>query len=200
MDKGNTPVGRVSRAGDLRSSALPALESFDDNSVQVLYRWTEGAAIETIEWYLSEKRAKARWSRVLRVMAVLLIVGGGVTPVIAVASRSAGLAIWGYIPLGLGAGCVGLDRAFGFSSSWMRYLATATAIQRSLMAFQLAWAELIANKNLGGYKSLEWTLAALRLIMKFADSLSGFVESETQSWVSEFHSHVSDLERQASKL
>lgn len=200
MDESDRAVGRVRRGGDLLSARLPQFGNSSEDSAEDLYRWVEGAAIETIEWYLGEKRSKARWSRFLRVMTVLLVVVGGVIPVVGVASDKPSVAIWGYVPLGLAAGCVGLDRAFGFSSSWIRYLAAATAIERSLMRFQLHWTELEATKVDNSNGSSNWFSTAVDTVRQFADELSELVEVETQSWVSEFRSRVSELEQEASKI
>src|SRR5262249_49531150 len=58
-------------------------------------------------------------------------------------SRSAGRR--GFLLLALAAGCWAFDRFFGYSSSWLRYMAAATSLRTQLVEYQTAWAkEMVA--------------------------------------------------------
>lgn len=46
---------------------------------------------------------------------------------------------FGYIFLALAAGCVAMDKFFGFSSNWMRFMTTSLALQRHLAEFEMDW-------------------------------------------------------------
>ena len=185
--------------GELKAASLPEIHEGTSwlEAAETLYRWIESAAIETVNWYLTEKRSKARWSRCLRVVAVVFTLLGSLAPFIAVGTDKPWYALWGYPCLAIGAGSVGLDRVFGFSSSWMRYQAAVASIQRIMIGYQLRWAEIT---NISDPSNHPDPTALIEIIDKFADDLSALVDGETQNWAREFRGHVSRLEADASHL
>lgn len=189
------------RGGDLIPSQLPELDGLTScrNIAETLYRWIESSTIATLEWYMSEKKSKASWSRSLRVLAVIFATAGGVLPLISVGTNQTRYAFWGYPLLAAAAGCVAIDRAFGFSSSWMRYLTAATALQKLLLRHQLRWAEMRMDYGNADISAAQFK-DALDELRDFADSVADVVVGETQNWVNEFRGHFSQLEAQASKL
>src|SRR4051812_41022951 len=96
--------------GNLVAAQLPEIDWAADyrSTALTLYRWTEAAAISTLGWYLSEKKSKARWSRMLRVWSVIFITIGTLAPLISVGTSNTKYAFWGYPLLALGAACIGL--------------------------------------------------------------------------------------------
>lgn len=192
---------RYNKGGNLLAARLPEIDWAADHhsAVAMLYRWTEAAAISTLDWYLSEKKGKARWSRALRVLAVVFITAGALAPVIAVGTDNIKYAFWGYPALGLGAACIGLDRASGFSSSWMRYLSAAAAVQKTLIGHQLKWAELTASWK-DGKPDVSQIHAAVEEIIAFAEKLSDLVADETETWIAEFRGNVSLLEAEITHM
>jgi hypothetical protein len=188
---------RRSRAGELEALALPAVPSGSswEDATASLFRWVEAAAIATVDWYLSEKRSKARWSRCLRVVAIVFTVMGSLAPFIAVGTDKSIYALWGYPCLAVGAACVGLDRVFGFSSSWMRYQSTVSSIQQMMIRYQLRWGETLSSPESDIKSSFK---ARIDIVDGFAADLSNMVDKETQHWVDEFRGHVSHLEANAS--
>lgn len=135
---------RYTQDGNLVAAQLPEIDWAADyrSTTATLYMWTEAAAISTLNWYLTEKKSKARWSRSLRVLSVIFITADPLTPLIALGTDNTKYAFWGYLVLGLGAACIGLDCAFGFSSSWMSYLGAVAALQKMLIKYQLKWRSL----------------------------------------------------------
>ena len=111
---------------DLATQRLPAIEWEDGLAgLRDLYGWVEQFAGETIDWYMSEKKRKARWSRSLRALAAILATLGGAIPVAALAAGKPVYGNWGFVLLALAAGTLAYDRFFGYSSAWLRYMATA---------------------------------------------------------------------------
>src|ERR1022692_2489089 len=131
------PGSRRGRDVDLAASRLPAI-SWDKKiaGLSELSRWAEELAQEAIDWYLGEKKRKARWSRSLRLLAAILIILGGAVPLAALTSDRAALGNWGFVLIGLSAGCLAYDRFCGFSSAWLRYMATAVELRSQLSDFQ----------------------------------------------------------------
>jgi hypothetical protein len=53
--------------------------------------------------------------------------------------------LWVSLAIGLAAGLFGLDRYFGFTTGWIRYILTGTAIHKALEEFRMDWALLSAK-------------------------------------------------------
>ncbi|MFD0744244.1 SLATT domain-containing protein [Phytohabitans flavus] len=189
-ERDRTPARRHRHAG-------PALLTWAQGGLRAdlsaLRAWAEGVADEAIAWYLSEKRLKARWSRRLRAFAIILATLGGAVPVVALASRHPEYGNWGYLLLALAAGCVGYDRFFGYSSAWLRYIATATLIQGDLADFRVGWAQELAVIG-----DREPTVDELRELIgrarEFVARVNEAVRVETDAWRSEFDSRLGELE------
>ncbi|WP_413757022.1 SLATT domain-containing protein [Streptomyces sp. MMBL 11-3] len=192
-------MSSVTSSGRYRTGDLQAVESLKipegGDTVKIireLFSWVESFAIESINWYTREKISKARWSRFLRLSAVLSFALGTITPVVAVGMGWSRQAIWGYGIIGIGACCVAFDRVCGFSSSWMRYVSTAISLNRQLVMFQASWPRIEAR--LAQESSPENFSEAVLELVKFVDVTSLLMEDETLAWVSEFQNHVVQLE------
>lgn len=181
---------------DLTPSVMPQLSWNPEDvagSIAELYRLLEARAVESIQWYLRDRRWKKRLSRALRMAAILLTAAGGLIPL----SRAAGADInpeLGYVFLAAAAACVALDRFFGFSSSWMRYMLTSVALQRLLIEFQIDWIKLNAH-NQGESLTAERVQELLQRLGDFAAAIVEHVEQETLAWVAEFQSSLHQLDQ-----
>jgi conflict system pore-forming effector with SLATT domain len=175
-------------------------------SINMLYQYAEATASEAVDWYGRHKRRIAWKSRLLRFLAILLTALGGLTPIIsALGWSTVELPPWaaklnvgqlGYLFLGLAAACVGLDRFFGFSSGWMRYITTKMALERLISDFRMDWAMLIAK--LGNQSpTADQVQLMIQRIKEFLLTLDKHVEQETEAWVSEFKTNISEIEKTA---
>ena len=187
------PGSRRGRDVDLAASRLPAI-SWDKKiaGLSELSRWAEELAQEAIDWYLGEKKRKARWSRSLRLLAAILIILGGAVPLAALTSDRAALGNWGFVLIGLSAGCLAYDRFCGFSSAWLRYMATAVELRSQLSDFQLEWVRGVAAFRTEE-PSQEATLKMIDAVQTFIRGVNETIRSETQSWLDEFHANLSEL-------
>jgi hypothetical protein len=95
------------RRRDLRAVPFPdqALQQWQDPeaALALLYRHAEARAIDAVDWYLEDKRGKRTWSRGLRVVAILLVIAGGLQPVLDAAgagrtSRRGATCCWRWPP------------------------------------------------------------------------------------------------------
>ena len=150
--------------------------------------------MEAIDWYLNEKRSKSRWSRGLRVAAILLGAAGALIPLLNLANNQVFDVRWGYVAFALAAAAVALDRFFGFSSGWMRYLTTAVRLQRLLADFQLQWATRCARLE-GTTPEPAQVAELLTLLRQVLSAILKEVERETISWAQEFQSNVGGIDR-----
>jgi hypothetical protein len=173
-------------------------------SVRQLFHFAEASANYSIDWYEVKRARKAAKSRALRFTAILLTVFGGLTPVFAGLGVSTvhwwGLNInlgqIGYLFLGLAAACIGLDRFFGFSSGWMRYISTKMTLEKSLSEFRLDWAMLVAKLG-ANPPTADQVQLMIQRVREFLLAVTTQVEQETQAWVSEFKTNLAEVEKTA---
>jgi hypothetical protein len=166
-----------------------------------LRRYVESRTTDAIVWYLARKGPVARWSKVLRLSAIVLATAGAVLPLIGgtpLLDGTNGLLAgkYGYVFLALSGATVLLDRLFGLSSRWMRYMTTAMALQRRLAEFEMDWAaswlEVVDQ-----HPTQDQRQQLVGLVRAFRFAVVDELEQETRVWVAEFQSGMAQLERQA---
>src|SRR5215470_16396054 len=172
-----------------------------ENSLSMLHQYVEEQAQKQIQWYWDKKRAKANMSMVLRFVAILLFVLGGLVPIVkatlpptAVAKFPFDFGQSGYLLIGVAAGCMGLDRCFGYSTGWIRYVTTAMAIEKSLEEFRLEWTRNMAKMR-GTPPTTEQLETLIQTCAAFSLAIKSQVEQETKAWVLEFQNNLSQLEK-----
>jgi len=173
-------------------------------SLDALRSYAEQHAQASINWYYAKKPWKAIGSQFFRLVTIVATAVGGALPIIvAVGLFSSGtsdeatklrITQCGYLFFGLAALSLALDKFFGNSTGWMRYITTAMSIETALEQFRFEWAKVTAP--LGGQCPSGQTLENLiDKITQFSATVRTLVEKETQAWVSEFQSNLSQLEK-----
>jgi hypothetical protein len=181
------------RDPDLASPRLPEITWGKRREGLIeLCDWAEGLARESIEWYLGEKRRKARWSRSLRMLALILVTLGGAVPLAALTAGRAALGNWGFVLIGLAAGSLAYDRFAGYSSAWLRYMATAISIRAQLASFQLERVRWMASLDTGEPSTAD-AQNMLDVIESFVRAVNETISDETRSWLAEFNANLSEL-------
>jgi len=199
MEK-NRKQNAKDRARDLHSDGFPILAGDDDKSrweyVMAIYGDAVAKACEAIDWYLVKKRPQKMWAQWLRLAAILFTVVGGLIPLISGSTTlGQGEAVFsrlGYVALALAGACIALDKFFGFSSAWIRYLTTATTLQRTVAKFQLDWAILCVSVEVSSPTRKE---TMLRRILAFVRQVRSTVEKETAEWASEYRRNLAEMEK-----
>jgi hypothetical protein len=176
-----------------------------EESIKLLYNFTCGTTKEAIEWYWRKKRV-GRLGRALRLFAILLTTAGGMVPIL----RSAGIGTsnnptffgllpeYGYVLVAVAAGLIALDRFFGFSSTWIRFVTTATTLHTGFTKFQLDWALLKAR--IGARKlTTEDCETLIHRLLGLLTFVREEVEKETAAWTTEYLSNLANLEKEAKK-
>ena len=105
-----------------------------EESLKILYAFAYKTAKEAIDWYWG-KKWKGIIGRALRFLAIVLTAAGGMVPLLLSADiENLGIVVvkpqYGYVLIAFAAAFVGLDKFFGFSSTWIRYVTTATTRPR----------------------------------------------------------------------
>ncbi|MFJ8040067.1 SLATT domain-containing protein [Kitasatospora sp. NPDC096147] len=167
--------------------------------LEELYRWSEERAVEAIDWYRRDRVWKRRWARLLRIGAAGSAVAGVTAPLVSMTGAYDFSASWGYVGLALSAAFVGLDRAFGLTSGWMRDVSTAQALQRRLETFQFDWASECVREVLGPTEGTAGEAAerCLGVLRRFCEDVSDVVRSETSEWMLEFRAGMTQLPTQS---
>lgn len=180
-----------------------------EGSINELYRYAEANAQNAIGWYLYNKKSKSWWSRRLRLFSIFLATLGGLAPVVLSigwlsfdtgeqqqwgSSAAAIVGQLGYLWLALAAGCIAIDKFFGFSSGWMRYMKTAQSLMNSLSEFRLDWAMMVSQL---GEKSPtnDQVQLMIQKLKEFILAVDALVEQETLAWIAEFQTSLSEIER-----
>ena len=171
-------------------------------SLHVIYQHVVDTASMAINWYLVARRPKRRWAQVLRVGAIIMVAVAGVLPVLSqILAAGNSMVIqpaWATVALAIAVALVALDRFFGFSSAWARYMATGQAISAALNQFRLDWqqsscqlpADVLTQDSIDRLLDLAKTL-----IIKTDD----LIQSETSQWVKEFRETLTEIERSAER-
>ena len=185
-DIGVESIDRLSWSSDSVVESLDKIRSLAERQAQ-----------SAIEWYYRKKRPKATASRTFRFLAITLATTGGLTPILInlpLVSPTWQLERWGYAMLGAAAACVALDKFFGFSSGWVRYVVTAQTIEEALFAFRIDWARAESKLASAAPTSAQCD-ELLQLAKDFTSRVMKEVSQETQQWVVEFQSSLADLEK-----
>lgn len=215
---GNTPINEALTMemqqrgnGDIKTPGLQVYKlkwNTDDEiqaSIGQLYEYGEANASSSVEWYGRQKHKKAIMSRILRGLAIVFTIAGGLTPIVAALGLQnigtpPGTQIQvgqlGYLLLGLAAACVGFDKFFGFSSGWMRYLGAKMIIERALSEFRLDWAMMVAKLR-ENPPTTDQVQLMIQRVKEFLLTVNNHVEQETQAWVSEFKTNLAEIEKSA---
>jgi hypothetical protein len=194
----NEPQNPKLEKEDLYISAISEEESdLEEKDVKTLRKEVETKAKEAINWYIKRKKVKATGSKLLRISAILLILIGGLSPILqGVEWLQLQDCQYGYIALALAATCIILDKFMGLSSSWMRYMTTAMRLQKALADFQTDWVLMWAEVS----NDTPTTAQQKKLLQRIKDfrlKIVTEIEQETQIWTHEFQSNLALLENVA---
>jgi hypothetical protein len=180
-----------------------------EQSLDAMRKYAEDDVLSAIHWYYAKKPWKASASQLLKFLTLLATGLGGLLPIISatgvfsvgvpadkVEFRNLQVNQIGYLCFGLAAAFLAFDKYFGYSTGWMRYITTAMALETALRNFRLDWARMTAGLA-GTTPSGAVLEALLQKIQDFCVAARTLVEKETQSWVMEFQSNLSQLEKDA---
>lgn len=169
-------------------------------SLEALFERITNEAESAINWYLRAKRPKQRWAVLLRFGSIAFGTIAGIIPILAQILAEDGhpriQPAWASVALGFAAAFVLLDRFFGFSSAWMRYMSTELSIRQLTQEFQVDWE---SNKAtwLGSDPTPEQLRATLASFKAFVTQLNTVIRQETDAWIQEFQSTLKQIDEAA---
>ena len=189
-------------AQDIRSAQLGSLDWRPEQaskSLDVIYDHAVDVASQAIDWYLAARGPKKRWAQRLRVGAIVMVAAAGILPVLSQIFSAGGSVkiqpAWAAVALAIAVALVALDRFFGFSSAWARYMATGQAISAALNQFRLDWQQSICqHADQPAQEGIDHLLGLAKDLVAKTDDL---VQAETLQWVKEFRETLTEIERSA---
>ena len=174
---------------------LPWDETSREKSLEAVFRYAVGEAEDAIRWYQPRIRNKRLWAQCLRLSAIGCGTLAGLLPMVAqLPSMQETVApVWASISLALAAALILLDRFFGFSSGWMRFIHTEMQLKDLLESFLLDWE--VARSQWAGPPTEKQVAEMLKKVQGFLAAVHGEVRRETTEWVQEFQKALSEVER-----
>ncbi len=164
-------------------------------SLAKLMKYVEEEAAKSIEWYWRNKKWKTILSRNTQLLAIVLTSAAAIVPIVGELSGWDLLKkpLWASLLVGLAAALMGLDRAFGFSSGWARYVLAATNLHLALEEFRMDWAALTAKAGVSPEPAQVEEL--IQRAKAFRIAVEGLVLQETKDWVTEFQNNLARMEK-----
>lgn len=170
-------------------------------SLQKLADYVAAEAASAISWYLRKKRSKQWLAKILRSSAIGATALAGLIPMLAEIYVDQGVPqiapAWASVALLVAASCVGLDRFFGYSSAWMRFLTTEMQIRHALHDFLLDWELRRAAWEGQEDPGAEEAEAGLKRCKAFLAEVNDILKAEMDSWVTEFRAAIADIDKAA---
>jgi len=170
-------------------------------SIRRLKEFVVGRAKDAITYYQFAKQPKKRWAIWLRMAALVFAGLAGLLPILSqIMTDDAGLPViapgWASVYLALAAGAVAIDRFFGFSSAWMRFMGSELRVRRATDEFELDWEAERANWPAAGPGPAE-AEAFMQRARTFMVQIADIVREETEQWISEFRETIRQIDESA---
>lgn len=208
-DEQNAPPShapKVTPPKNVLQAALPSTFFTTGDSLQgvaALHQAAVAKASDAIAWYVHAKGRSRIAARLSRGLALLL---GSATTLLPLASGFMGddLArplIASASMCGIGAATlIAVDKFFGFSSGWMRYVGAMQTLERRLEQYVLDWNRRALAGEAAAMQSDRAVLAAaVDRIAAFLDSVADVLQGETHAWATEFRGNLADFEAKLSQ-
>jgi hypothetical protein len=168
---------------------LQANEEYLDN----LYDYVIKKATEAIDWYYEKRKPKRRSGLILRYGSILFVALAGILPVIATIYDSRISPGWSAVVVGLAALMIGIDKFGGFTTGWIRYVVAAQKLTQLLEEFRFSW-KTSKIRPVDTQLTIDEMQALMKKCMEFLEKVQSVVTDETQKWVAEFQSALSEVE------
>jgi hypothetical protein len=170
-------------------------------SLRDIRKAVEEEGQKAIDWYWRSKKWKCRLSRAIQFFALALTALAGISPIFVQVLRSLGVNISptfdsgsiASLCIGIAAALIGLDKAFGLSSGWTRYVLTATSMTKLLHEFRMDWVALFALAK--DPPTSEQQTGLIQRAGDFISAIQSMVLEETKDWATEFQNNMAQMEK-----
>jgi conflict system pore-forming effector with SLATT domain len=183
----------MARDNDIRAVALPNLpwdSASASDSLYALVTHASQRAQETTDWYLRAKRGKRIGARLLRLGAIILTTAAGILPIlqqiyVGPDGKPPFAPAWASVLLALAVFLLAIDRFYGFSSAWLRYITAELQIKQARETFEIDW-EGASASFAGQPPNSEQIRSVIASIRSFVDQINTVVVAETAKWANDF--------------
>lgn len=140
------------------------------------------------KYYKNNSANKRTWAKGLRILAIVAGAVAGILPILSQISSKYKIVIdpaWSTVAVTVAITAIGLDRFFGFSSGWIRFVTTEIKLESRIQQFRLS----IENEKFswqGQPPTFDKAKATLGIIENFLKEVFEMVKDETNTWVIEF--------------
>jgi len=153
-----------------------------------------------ITWYQAKRQPAKRKGQALRMGAILLGAVAGLAPILAELFAQNGVPginpLWSTVAMGVAGTFVLLDKFYGYTNSWVRYLLAERRLQEELKRFYCDWeVEQLAWKT--PEPTSEQAAAMVKRCQRFLLQAHAVIAQETQAWVAEFQGVLRQLDEAA---
>jgi hypothetical protein len=180
---------------DVRADDLLSWNEYTNKAaataLPIIYNHAVSVSKAKREWYWKSIKSNRRASIFILLLTLFLLILGTILPILAGLGDMPEVRLR-YTQIGVVAlACAGLlqvsDRVFGWSSGWLRYITTVTAMENLTHKFELDWAGYVVAKRNVADDDIK---TMFELAKQFEDSVSKLQSDETATWVTEFGSGV----------
>jgi hypothetical protein len=98
----------------------------------------------------------------------------------------------GYIAFAGAGACLAIDKFYGFSTGWVRYIKTEITLQGALIQLRYDWFALLAKVE-QSQPTQDQIQLMLQKLQAFVVFVNKQVEQETDAWILEFQSGLAEL-------
>jgi hypothetical protein len=164
-----------------------------EQSLNSVYIYSTKLAQDSISWYIYAKRKKKKGARIIRILSIILAALAAILPTLSELFQKNGTTLiragWTTVALGVAGSLLLLDRFFGFSSAWIRYIVAELQIKQINEEFQMDWETERAAWQ-GNPPTREQIIQMLARCKTFVSQVNNIVRDETNAWVQEFQNSV----------
>lgn len=172
------------------------------DSLGLLCDYVVKDARQARQWYATKRISKRRWAQCLRGLAIVVTGMAGLVPLIGKWTECDGRPGLDPVVAGILAGVAAilvlLDKFFGFTSAWTRYMKADQQISQLLKTFYFDYedAKLLWANPSPTPTQIQFCLSLCRSLMLEVDKI---VQHETDAWVAEFQHVLKQIDAAAEK-
>lgn len=157
-------------------------------------------ANDSIAWYTIRRKPKQLGGQILRVGAIIFAAIAGLVPVVGEIFQENGRPSiapgWATVALGIAGLLVLLDRFWGFTSAWVRFMLSQQELSEVLRKFQFDWEQDKISWD-GPEPTVKQASAMIASCKAFMLQIHSIVRRETNMWAAEFQSVITMVDQNA---
>ena len=169
------------------------------HSLDAVYKRAEDHALNAIDWYLHAKRSKKNCAQFRRIGMIGSSAIAGLLPLLSQIYQSQLSSLspaWTTIALGVAGVLMAIDKYFGCTNAWMRFIATEHRIRQALHEFQMDY-DLEQSKWTDNLPTSEQAQTMLSCCKVFISQVDTFILQETNEWLVEFQNAIKQKDESA---